>query len=134
MGENSSFLERLRSMEEGPVESTALEKHLGRLRKGQEWLIRTWNGMEAAVGGESQAQRFLLALDVWAGMEREARLLYGYEGCVMSPDSCGEDSPVWCEVCAKERTNREEGQVKSGNDQGTQLKMETGAPIRRRSS
>ena len=38
MGENSSFLERLRSMEEGPVESTALEKHLGRLRKGQEWL------------------------------------------------------------------------------------------------
>ena len=48
----------------------------------------------------ASGERFSVALDGWAEMERSLRLVYNYEGCIFGPDQrCPEDAPVTCDGC-----------------------------------
>ena len=48
----------------------------------------------------SSDERFILALDGGAEMERCLRLVYGYGGCIFSSDQrCPHDAPVTCAGC-----------------------------------
>ena len=132
MESRSSFLERLRVGSGGELRQAALRDHLARLREGHKWLSKTWKDMETKAPGGRVERQFLKALDAWAGIEREARLLYGFRGCVTGTEGCPEASPVRCESCAEEHPSAGDVAPDVAPKQ-VQLEMETGALRKMRS-
>ena len=82
-------------------QSDALSAHLlSRLQAGSRWLTAEHQAWLEDRKDAASDERFSVALDAWAGMERSLRLVYGYQGCVFGPSGrCPADAPVSCDRC-----------------------------------
>ena len=76
---------------------------LSRLRNGSIWLQETHEHLVAT--GERYTrleEKFLNAIDLFDGLDKLVRELYGYQDCILgSGQHCTEESPVSCRACAK---------------------------------
>ena len=79
----------------------AMERIIGRLRKGQSWLTAENDALLALpdIGlGSPQETRFLEALDLWDNLDQLLRSIYGFTRCPMV-GVCQRDAPVICRAC-----------------------------------
>ena len=84
-----------------PPRTDAFSDHLlSRLQAGSRWLTAQHQAWLDKKQGAASDERFSVALDAWAEMERSLRLVYDYQGCIFGPDQrCPEDAPVRCDGC-----------------------------------
>ena len=73
---------------------------LSRLRNGSQWLTvqhQAWLDHEKEAASD---ERFSVALDGWAEMERSLRMIYDYQGCIFGVGrECPGSAPARCDGC-----------------------------------
>lgn len=94
MSENS-FLERSKQRE-----SPQLSAALARLRRGQQWLVKTWLELRDLNDWGDQADVFQRSYDAWDLLEAETRSKWRIVGCVIGPEGCDKEAPLMCDFCA----------------------------------
>lgn len=73
-----------------------------RLIKGHEWLCSEYEGSFADNYTEQERDRFAHGLWTWDCLERQLRIIHGYQACVLGEGRrCAPDAPVLCDACTR---------------------------------
>ncbi len=90
-----------------------LEAHPGRtrllseLRKGVAWMDRQLDRWDAAGPEYELHPSYFAVLAEWDARDRAIRALYGFTGCVLSPDRCRPNSAVSCIGCVPDSSEKQ---------------------------